>query len=75
MGWNLNKGSNFANITYKNKHSLRTVYREVYIVGIRVSNCVTRFLKQFEAERIEAMEIGYLLTKIEVGSSSMLATI
>ena len=39
----------------------------------RVSNCVTRFLKQFEAKGIEAMEIGNLLTKIEEGSSSVLA--
>ena len=38
----------------------------------RVSNCVTRFLKQFEAKRIEAMEIDILLTKIEEGSSSVL---
>ena len=29
----------------------------------RVSNCVIRFLKQFEALRIEAVEIGNLLTK------------
>ena len=41
----------------------------------RVSNCVTRILKQFEAKRIEAMEIGNLLTKIEEGSSSMFAVL
>ena len=39
----------------------------------RVSNCVIRFLKQFEALRIEAVEIGNLLTKIEEGFSNMLA--
>ena len=39
----------------------------------RVSNCVTWFLKQFEAEKIEGMEIDNLVTKIEEGSSSMLA--
>ena len=39
----------------------------------RVSICVTWFLKQFEAERIEAMQIGNLLIKIEDGSSSLLA--
>ena len=42
---------------------------------LRVSNCVTGFLKQFEAKGIEAMEIANLLTKIEDGSSSVLATI
>ena len=41
----------------------------------RVSNFVLLFLKQFEAKGIEAMEIGNLLTKIEEGSSSVLATI
>ena len=41
----------------------------------RVSNCVTRFLKQFEAERIEAMEICNSLTMIENRSSSMLAVL
>ena len=41
----------------------------------RDSNCVTRFLKQFEAERIEAMGIGNLLTKIEEGSSSILVVL
>ena len=41
----------------------------------RISNCVTRFLKQFEARMIEAMEIGNLLNKIEEGSSSMLAVL
>ena len=30
----------------------------------RGSNCATRFLNQFEAKRIEALEIGSLLTKI-----------
>ena len=39
----------------------------------RVSNCVTWFLKQFEAKRIEAIQIGNMLTKIEEGSSSKLA--
>ena len=33
------------------------------------SNCVTRFLKQFEAKRIEAMKSCNLLSKIEEGSS------
>ena len=41
----------------------------------RVSNCVPRYFKQFEAERIEVMEIGNMLTKIEEGSSRVLATI
>ena len=41
---------------------------------VRVSNCGTGFLKQFEAKRIEAMEIGNLLFKIQEASSSMLAT-
>ena len=47
-------------------------------VRSRVSNCVIRFLKQFEARRIEAMAIGNFLTKSKEGSSSelaMLATI
>ena len=41
----------------------------------RVSNCVSWFLKQFEAKRIEAMELGNLLTKIKEGSSSVLAVL
>ena len=41
----------------------------------RVSNCVTWFLNQFEAERIEAMEIANLLTKIKEGFSSVLAVV
>ena len=41
----------------------------------RVSNCVTRFLKQFEFKWIEAMEIYNLLTKTEEDSSSVPATI
>ena len=40
-----------------------------------ISNCVPRFLKQFEAERIEAMEICNSLTMIENRSSSMLAVL
>ena len=36
-----------------------------------VSNCDTWFLKQFEAKRIEAIEIG----KIQQGSSCVLVTI
>ena len=52
-------------------HSLRTYFNEEH----RVSNCVTRFLKQFEAESIEAMEIGNLLTNIEESSSSLLAVL
>ena len=47
----------------------------VCIVTSRVSNCATRFLKQFEAKRIEAMAIGNLLTKIEEGSSSVLVVL
>ena len=41
----------------------------------RVFNCVTGFLKQFEARWIGAMTIGNLLTKIKEGSSSMLVVI
>ena len=44
-------------------------------VLIRVYNCVTRFLKQSEAKRIEAMQIVHLLTIIEEGSSSVLAVL
>ena len=43
--------------------------------GMSVSNCVTWFLKQFDAKGIEAMEIGNLLTKLEEGSSSVLAVL
>ena len=39
--------------------------------NVRVSNCVTRFLKQFEAERIETMEIGNLITTVEEGNRSL----
>ena len=39
----------------------------------RVLNCITRFLKQFEARTLEAMAIGNFLTKIKEGSSSVLA--
>ena len=41
----------------------------------RLSNCVIRFLKQFEARKIEAMAIGNLLTKIKEGSSSVIAVL
>ena len=44
-------------------------------ITYRVSNCATWFLKQFEVKRIEAMQNGNLLTKIEEGSSSVLASI
>ena len=43
--------------------------------GDRVSNFANWSLKQFEAKGIEPMEIGNLLTKIEEGSSSMLAVL
>ena len=49
-------------------------YAQISVVG-RVSNCVTRFLKQFEAERIVAMEIDIFLTKIGEVSSSVLAVL
>ena len=45
------------------------------LLSTRVSNWVLRFLKQFETKRIEAMEICNMLTKIEEGSTSVLAVL
>ena len=41
----------------------------------KVSNCVTRLLKQFETKGIEAMEIGNLLTKMDEGYSNLLSVL
>ena len=57
-----------------NIYHIQTLDQEI-LLQPRVSNCVTQFLKQFEARRIEAIAIGNLLTKIKEGSSSVLATI
>ena len=62
---------NFVNLLSSGTFSNSEKYLK-HDQGGRVPNCVKRFLKQFEAKRIEAMEIGNLIDK---GSSSVLATI